>query len=148
MIGIVIVTHVTLGDSLIQCAQHILGRELHNLAQLAVSRQDDPDEVVQRAKALVASVNDGSGVLVLSDIYGGTPSNIAYRLIEPGHIEAVAGVNLPMLVRALTYSHESLEVVVGKAITGGLEGVMYMLPPENAVRHEEKTNAIGTANTG
>jgi PTS system ascorbate-specific IIA component len=67
--------------------------------------------------------------LVLSDIYGGTPSNIAYRLIQPGRIEAVAGVNLPMLVRTLNYANEPLEVVVSKAVTGGLEGVIYMLPP-------------------
>ncbi|GAA5784064.1 PTS mannose transporter subunit IIA [Chitiniphilus shinanonensis] len=129
MVGIVIVTHVSLGEALISCAQHIMGRPLDNLAQLAVSKADDPDDVVRRARELVQSLDDGSGVLLLTDIYGGTPSNVANRLIEPNRVEAVAGVNLPMLVRALTYSHQSLEVVVSKAITGGLEGVLYMLPP-------------------
>ncbi|QZA77361.1 PTS fructose transporter subunit IIA [Deefgea tanakiae] len=128
MVGIIIVTHYTMGEALIACAQHIMGRALPQLAQLAVSKSDDPEELVQRAQALIRELDDGSGVLLLTDIYGGTPSNIANRLIVPGKVEAVAGVNLPMLVRALTYGHQSLDIAVSKAITGGLEGVLYMLP--------------------
>lgn len=128
MVGIVIVTHVMLGDALLACAQHIMGRAMPNLAQLAVSKADDPDEVLQRARELIATLDDGSGVLLLTDIFGGTPSNVAGRLIEKGRVEAVAGVNLPMLVRALTYCHQPLEIVVSKAITGGLEGVLYVMP--------------------
>ncbi len=130
MVGILLVTHYGLGESLAECAAHVLSRPLPNMRHLAVYRQDDPDVVLARARAMVADIDDGSGVLVLSDIYGGTPSNIAHRLIEPGHIEAVAGVNLPMLVRTLNYANEPLEIVVGKAVTGGLEGVIYMLPPQ------------------
>ncbi|XZG70095.1 PTS sugar transporter subunit IIA [Chitinibacteraceae bacterium HSL-7] len=129
MVGILLVTHVSLGDALIACAQHIMGRPLANLAQLAVSKADDPELILARASQLISELDDGSGVLLLTDIYGGTPSNVANRLIRRGHIEAVAGVNLPMLVRALTYSHQPLDVVVSKAITGGLEGVLYILPP-------------------
>lgn len=129
MVGILLVTHYGLGESLAECAAHVLGRPLPQLRYLPVYRQDDPDLVLERARALISEIDSGKGVVVLSDIYGGTPSNIAYRLIEPGRVEAVAGVNLPMLVRTLNYSHEALEVVVGKAVTGGLEGVMYMLPP-------------------
>lgn len=110
------------------CAQHIMGRPLPNLGQLAVSKADDPDEILRRAQSLINELDDGSGVLLLTDIYGGTPSNVANRLISAGRVEAVAGVNLPMLVRALSYSHQSLEIAVSKAITGGLEGVLYMLP--------------------
>lgn len=129
MVGIIIVTHVMLGDAFMACAQHIMGREMPNLAQLAVSKADDPDEVVARARRMIEALDDGSGVLLLTDIFGGTPSNVANRLIVPGRVEAVAGVNLPMVVRALTYCHQPLEIVVSKAITGGLEGVLYMLPP-------------------
>ncbi|KPC50125.1 PTS sugar transporter subunit IIA [Amantichitinum ursilacus] len=128
MVGIIIVTHVSLGEALISCAQHIMGRPVLNVAQLAVSKTDDPDQVVVKAQELIEVLDDGSGVLLLTDIYGGTPSNVANRLIQPGRVEAVAGVNLPMLVRALTYCQQPLEVVVSKAITGGLEGVLYMLP--------------------
>ena len=128
MVGIIIVTHVSLGEALISCAQHIMGRPVLNVGQLAVSKTDDPDLVVVKARELIDILDDGSGVLLLTDIYGGTPSNVANRLIQPGRVEAVAGVNLPMLVRALTYCQQPLEVVVSKAITGGLEGVLYMLP--------------------
>lgn len=130
MVGIVIVTHVMLGDALLACARHIMQRELPNLGHMAVSKADDPEKVLEQARALCERLDDGSGVLLLTDIFGGTPSNVANRLIQPGRIEAVAGVNLPMLVRALTYCHQPLEVVVSKAITGGMEGVLYMLPPE------------------
>lgn len=128
MVGIIIVTHVMLGDALLACARHIMQRDVPNLAHLAVSKADDPDDVLERARRICESIDDGSGVLLLTDIFGGTPSNVANRLIQPGRIEAVAGVNLPMLVRALTYCHQPLDVVVSKAITGGLEGVLYMTP--------------------
>ncbi|WP_373973769.1 PTS fructose transporter subunit IIA [Chitinibacter sp. SCUT-21] len=128
MVGIIIVTHYSMGEALMTCAQHIMGRPLPNLGQLAVSKADEPEEVLGRAQKLIDELDDGSGVLLLTDIYGGTPSNVANRLICAGRIEAVAGVNLPMLVRALSYSHQSLEIAVSKAITGGLEGVLYMLP--------------------
>jgi len=72
----------------------------------------------------------GNGVLVMSDVFGATPSNIACKLLIAGRVEGVSGVSLPMLVRALTYRNEALKVVVGKAISGGLEGVM-QLPIEN-----------------
>ncbi|AMC36699.1 PTS sugar transporter subunit IIA [Janthinobacterium sp. B9-8] len=128
MVGIIIVTHVSLGEALVSCAQHIMARELPNLLQLSVSKADEPDEVVRRASEMINKLDDGSGVLLLTDIYGGTPSNVAQRLVVAGKVEAIAGVNLPMLVRTLSYSHQALEVVVSKAITGGLEGVLYMLP--------------------
>jgi len=128
MVGILIVTHGDLGVILAQCAQHILQRELPNLAVMAVDKNDDPDRKLAEARDLVRGLDDGSGVLLLSDIFGGTPSNIASRLIEPGRVEAVAGVSLPMLVRSLCYAGQPLETVVSKAVTGGLEGVMYIVP--------------------
>lgn len=130
MVGILLVTHYGLGESLAECAAHVLSRPLPCLRYLPVYRQDDPDQVLERAQALVAELDDGSGVLVLADMFGGTPANVAYRLVQPGRVEAVAGVNLPMLVRSLNYAGQSLDIVVSKAVTGGLEGVMYMLPPE------------------
>ena len=128
MVGILIVTHGNLGVTLAECAQHILQRELPHLAVMAVDKNDDPDRKLAEARELVLGLDDGSGVLLLSDIFGGTPSNIASRLIEPGRIEAVAGVSLPMLVRSLCYAGQPLETVVSKAVTGGLEGVMYIVP--------------------
>lgn len=130
MVGILIITHGDLGTSLADCARHILQREIDNLAVMQVDKNDDPDQKLAQARTLVGGLNDGEGVLVLTDIFGGTPSNIASRLIEADKIEAIAGVNLPMLVRALCYSSQPLETVISKAVTGGLEGVMYIVAGE------------------
>ena len=128
MVGILIVTHGDLGMSLSQCAQHILQRDLPNLAVMAVDKSDDPDRKLAEARELVSALNTGAGVLIFSDIFGGTPPNIASRLVEPGHIEAIAGASLPMLVRSLCYASLPLEQVVSKAVTGGLEGVIPIQP--------------------
>lgn len=95
------------------------------LMQLGVSVHDDPANLLPKAREMVQQLDQGDGVLVLSDIYGATPCNIACRLVEPGRVEGVAGVSLPMLVRALSYRHEILPIVVEKAMSGGLEGVVH-----------------------
>ena len=124
MVGILIVAHGTLGESLIHCASHVMGSRPPYLMQIGVSMHDDPQRVLPQAIKLARSLDQGGGVLVLSDVYGATPCNIASKLLIPGKIEGVAGVNLPMLVRALTYRNEPLKTVVAKAISGGIEGVM------------------------
>ena len=124
MVGILIVAHGTLGESLIHCASHVMGSRPPHLMQIAVSMHDDPQLVLPQASKMARSLDQGGGVLVLSDVYGATPCNIASKLLIPGKIEGVAGVNLPMLVRALTYRNEILRTVVAKAISGGIEGVM------------------------
>ena len=128
MIGIVIIAHGTLGESLIHCASHVLNKRPARLKQLGVTAQDDPLLLLPHARALVRELDDGSGVLILSDMYGGSPSNIAGKLLVPGHVEGVAGVNLPMLIRALTYRDRPLATLVTKAVSGGCEGVI-RIPP-------------------
>ena len=124
MVGILIVAHGTLGESLIHCASHVMGGRPPHLMQIGVSMHDDPQLVLPQALKLARSLDQGGGVLVLSDVYGATPCNIASKLLIPGKIEGVAGVNLPMIVRALTYRNEPLRTVVAKAMSGGIEGVM------------------------
>lgn len=128
MIGILIIAHGTLGESLVHCASHVLNRRPARLRQLGVTAQDDPLLLLPQARALVKDLDAGHGVLILSDMYGGTPSNIAAKLLVPGHVEGVAGVNLPMLIRALTYRDRALSTLVTKAVSGGCEGVM-RIPP-------------------
>ena len=124
MIGILIVTHGTLGESLIHCASHVLNKRPPQLTQLGITAQDDPALLLQQARTLVKELDDGDGVLILTDMYGGTPSNMASKLVKPGAVEAVAGVSLPMLIRVLTYRDRDLPTIVTKAISGGCEGVM------------------------
>lgn len=126
MIGILIVAHGTLGESLIHCASHVLGSRPLQLRQLGVTVHDDPAAILPQAQELVRQLDQGDGVLIFSDIYGATPSNIVCRLLEPGKVEGIAGVNLPMLVRALTYRSEPLTTLVAKALSGGREGVLHI----------------------
>jgi PTS system mannose-specific IIA component len=124
MIGILIITHGTLGESLVHCASHVLNKRPLRLKQLGVTAQDDPMLLLPQARTLIKELDAGEGVLILSDMYGGTPSNIAAKLVTPGKVEAVTGVSLPMLIRVLTYRDRDLQTIVTKAISGGCEGVM------------------------
>jgi len=124
MIGILIITHGMLGESLIHCASHVLNKRPPRLKQLGVTAQDDPALLLPQARTLVKELDEGTGVLILSDMYGGTPSNMASKLVAPAKVEAVAGVSLPMLIRVLTYRDRDLQTIVTKAISGGCEGVM------------------------
>lgn len=125
MIGILIIAHDQLGASLLECARHVMGAEPEQLAFLAVSHCDDQNTLLPEAQALIARLNSGKGVLVLSDMYGATPCNIVSNILQPGIVEGVAGVNLPMLIRAMTYRNEPLMTLVEKAVSGGREGVVH-----------------------
>ena len=124
MIGILIITHGTLAESLVHCASHVLNKRPPRLKQLGVTAQDDPTLLLPQARNLVMELDAGDGVLILTDMYGGTPSNLAAKLVTPDKVEAVAGVSLPMLIRVLTYRDRDLQTIVTKAISGGCEGVL------------------------
>ena len=126
MIGILIVTHGAFGEALIRSASHVVGERPIKVLHLAVTIQDDPAAVLPRARELVRELDAGAGVLVLTDMLGATPSNIATRLLLPGRVEGVSGANLPMLIRALTYRNEPLADLVEKAMSGGCEGVVHL----------------------
>lgn len=126
MIGVLIIGHDTLPASLAEAVTHVLGGRPPQFDVLPVDCNDDPLEVLPRAKAAIARLDTGEGVLIFSDIYGATPCNLVGKLVEPGHVEAVAGVNLPMLVRAFTYRAKGMDTMVKKAVSGGCEGVLHL----------------------
>lgn len=126
MIGLLLITHGSLGECLIQCACHVLNNRPAQLAQLGVSGQDDPLDLLPLAEQWLHIVDCGDGVLVLTDVFGATPGNIAMKLIDPGRVEAVAGVNLPMLLRSLTYRDRDMATLVSKAVSGGRDGILSM----------------------
>ncbi|MDP2832143.1 MAG: PTS fructose transporter subunit IIA [Pseudomonadota bacterium] len=128
MIPLLIVAHGNLGDSLIQCAGHVLGQRPEQLESLDLSSSGDPGEMLEQARMQIARLDQGKGVLILTDVYGATPCNTVCKLIQHEHVEAVAGVNLPMLLKALNYRNETLALLIRKAVRGGQDGVMYILP--------------------
>ncbi len=126
MIGLLIVAHGTLGESLIHCASHVMGKRPLYLRQLGVTIHDEPDAILPQGRDLVRFLDQGDGVLILTDIFGATPSNIACKLLEPGRVQGVSGVNLPMLIKALSYREQPMEVLIEKALAGANEGIVRM----------------------
>jgi PTS system ascorbate-specific IIA component len=126
MIGVLIVSHGGIGASLLESATQILGGAPPQVDTLSVWRQDDPDDLVLRARELMASLDAGDGVLILTDIFGATPGNVVSRLLQDGHVEGVSGVSLPMLLRVLTGRNGSLAAAVQRALSGGVEGLVHM----------------------
>ena len=126
MIGVLVVTHGSIGEALLTSAAQILGNPPAQVATLSVWRQDDPDDLVLRARELIDTLDAGDGVLVLTDIFGATPGNVVSRLLEDGRIEGVSGASLPMLLRVLTRRNGSLADAVKRAVSGGADGVVHM----------------------
>lgn len=128
MIGILLLTHAPLGNAFIEAASHVFRGRPERLEAIDVCADQDPAEVNNVAKEAISRLDDGSGVLVITDVMGGTPSNCTRRLSDPGHIEVIAGISLPMLLRALTYRNDTLDVVVEMALAGGQSGAVRVDP--------------------
>lgn len=126
MVGILLVTHNRLGDSLVDCVGHVLGEVPHNLKVLTVLAGDDPQLKLVEGQALIKQLDTGSGVLVLADIFGATPSNIARQLCHDERVMGVAGVNLPMLLRVVCCPNKTMPELADIAVTGGRECIVHM----------------------
>jgi PTS system mannose-specific IIA component len=126
--GILIISHEQLGANFLECITHILGEKPQLLVNYAIAPQDDPDIEVTKLQEILKQLDQGNGVLILTDLYGATPANIARRLIQSSRIECLAGLNVPMLLRALQYRHEPLSVLINKVSIGGREGIIHILP--------------------
>jgi len=122
-VGILIITHSNIGSSLYDAVVSVIGNSPLPTKLLPVSLDSDPENLVDMARQLVAQLDEGQGVLVLTDMYGSTPSNIACKLAN-GQVNVVAGINLPMLVRVMNYPNLDLQQLATKALSGGHEGVI------------------------
>lgn len=125
MIGILIIAHENLGQSLIDCASHILSTTPKQLAALDVKSNDDPEKLLKDAQKIVDEINSGDGVLVLSDMVGGTPCNIATKLVGISNAEGLSGVSLPMLIVALSNREQQIAFCVEKTIDSGRESIIH-----------------------
>lgn len=131
MVGILLLTHAPLGNAFIEAATHVFRMRPERLESIDVRADQDTAEVKQLAKAAIERIDDGTGVLVITDVMGGTPSNCCFQIGEPGHVEVIAGISLPMLLRALTYRNDTLDVVMEMALAGGQSGAVRV---DNRVR--------------
>ena len=131
MVGILLLTHAPLGQAFIDAATHVFRSRPERLEAIDVNADQDTVEVRRLAAEAICRIDDGSGVLVMTDVMGGTPSNCTLPLSQPGHVEVVAGISLPMLLRAITYRHDTLDVVVEMALSGGQNGAVRV---DNRVR--------------
>jgi PTS system mannose-specific IIA component len=122
MIGILLLTHAPLGNAFIDAATHVFRKRPEQMEAIDVVADQDPAEVSRLAREAIKRVDDGSGVLVITDVMGGTPSNCTLCLAEPGRVDIIAGISLPMLLRALTYRNDTLDVVMEMALAGGQNG--------------------------
>ncbi|CAH1903980.1 PTS mannose transporter subunit IIA [Candidatus Nitrotoga sp. HW29] len=140
MIGILLITHNGLGDSLVDCVRHVMGDVPLNLRVLSILADDDPQRKEKEGRELMVQLDTGEGVLMLSDLIGATPCNIGRRLFQPGRTVGVAGVNLPMLLRAVCYRHKPLAEVAQKALEGGRECIVLMDTDEGCHVESRCTN--------
>lgn len=123
-VGLLLITHAGIGAELLAAATGMLGVCPLRAQALAVDNADDPESLGERALACARELDAGDGVLVLTDLFGSTPANIASRLCDAGHTRILSGVNLPMLVRVLNYPELPLEAMVDKALSGAKDGVL------------------------
>lgn len=129
MVGILLITHAPLGRAFIEAVTHVFKAAPERVEALDVIADQEPDEVRRLAREAIARVDDGAGVLVLTDIMGATPCNCTMQLCIPGKVDVVAGVSMPMLLRAISYRQNELAVVAEMALAGGQKGVCRVEQP-------------------
>lgn len=139
MNAILIIGHAPLAHALRQCALHVFPDCASSLAAIDVQPNLSPEETLATARIAMAQLAQPpgvKGVLVLTDIFGATPSNVAQKLVDGVTSRLITGINLPMLLRAVSYRHESLDALVSRAVVGGTQGVMQVAvtAPQNQPR--------------
>lgn len=123
-VALLLITHNRVGEALLDTARGTLGVCPLPTGCMAVGPDANPDQLVEQARRLVSELDQGDGVLVLTDAYGSTPSNIACGLSRRCGATVVAGLNLPMLLRVLNYPRLRLDQLRDKALSGGRDGVL------------------------
>ena len=121
--SIFIIAHAPLANALRDCAMHVYPECADEVIALDVLPDAQPEETLRLANLALQNVSQ-EGLLVLTDIFGATPANVAQKLVAARRAKLIAGANVPMLFRAVSYRHESLDDLVARALAGGIQGVM------------------------
>ena len=138
---ILIIAHAPLAQALRDCAMHVYPECAQSVIALDVLPQAQPEFTLAQARQALADAPD-EGLLVLTDVFGATPANVAQKLVAEFNAKLIAGVNLPMLFRAVCYRQEPLDALVARALTGGTQGVMQVAitAPQNQNRRINDQN--------
>lgn len=141
MNGILVIAHVPLASALRQCVLHVFPDAASSVAAVDVLPQASPDDSLEQARRAVAGM-DMNQLLVLTDVFGATPCNVAQRLVEGAGARLVSGVSLPMLLRAVTYRHEPMDMLVSRAMAGGAQGIIpvTVTAPQNQNKRSHDQN--------
>lgn len=133
--GILIIAHAPLASALRQCVLHVFPDSGAGVAAFDVQPNQSPEMTLATARQALAGLH-AQDVLVLTDVFGATPCNVAQKLVDGVHSKLIAGVSLPMLLRTVTYCSEPLDALVARALAGGMQGVMPVATtaPQNQVR--------------
>lgn len=123
-VSLLIIAHNRIGAELLATATHTLGSCPLDARVLEVTPQSDPETLLAAAEKTLRTLDAGAGVLVLTDAFGSTPSNVANQLDTAVDVRVVAGVNLPMVIRVLNYPQLGLDALAEKAVSGGRDGVL------------------------
>jgi PTS system mannose-specific IIA component len=145
MIGIVVVTHGQLARELVAAAEMIIG-DIPNVTSVSMGWHESPEDAEREIEAAIARVESGKGTVVLTDMFGGTPSNLSLAFLEKGRVEVVTGVNLPMLIRLASLREEELgddlRAVAAQAMREGKENV-YLASDLLASQGKDKKERAG-----
>jgi mannose PTS system EIIA component len=141
MNAILLIAHAPLANALRQCALHVFPDCGPTVMAIDVQPNLSPDETLHTARIALdqlSRVPQVKGVLVLTDIFGATPSNVAQKLVDGQRSRLITGVNLPMLLRSVSYRHEPLDSLVSRAVIGGTQGVMQVAitAPQNQAKRK------------
>ncbi|OGT63368.1 MAG: PTS fructose transporter subunit IIA [Gammaproteobacteria bacterium RIFCSPLOWO2_02_FULL_47_50] len=123
-VGLLIISHDGIGPAILGTATFMFDGCSLQTRLLAASRDCDPDELIADASEQIAALDEGDGVLILTDLYGSTPSNVAKKLSSKSRVRTVTGMNLSMLMRVFNYPQLDLEQLAEKAVSGGRNGIV------------------------
>lgn len=126
MIGLLIITHETLGHAFSSLVSHFFGPCPENVKLLNVAKDDAPEIILSQAQSLISEINQGHGVLILTDIFGATPCNTARKLIQSDDVVMVTGLNAAMMVKAIQYSalRDDVNLLANEVRDAAISGIM------------------------
>jgi mannose PTS system EIIA component len=128
-VSILLVTHNEIGDSLLKTAITTFGELPLSTRSIGINYKNDPNEMAVSIEKIVNEIDQGEGVLVLTDMFGSTPCNIAQKLRDLNNVQVISGINLPMVIRVMNYPQLPLDLLAEKALSAGREGVMKCIIP-------------------